>query len=352
MKTCGYEKLDDIYGIPWFHSEPHEIDAQRKRMYSLLCGTWNGDEFGWVEGVQLVDPFLRGNASVSAAIGVGLVVKRQKRWRLNAFDAIVFSEPLNLPDIILGHQSVPEMGYIKNDLKQVEAYDVPGAAGMSVWSATSDPRGCGFVYTKELDTTFKSRKCIIQVIDGRCVVFTNFFQAGNHSSAARSQEAIENDLEFAQTIFKFLQRASQLNSKAEAKEQSSTNSSLPSDSFFGRALPSEPLFGSKLMGSPTASMMAADSLTAAPHQKPLKDFKTKKSFSLEPQVVFGALLILGGIALLILPARLVGNLPQKEFLGLVFAVGGGICIAVGKARVKTKNLLLASQRSARQTIKG
>ena len=139
LKTCGYRELNDSFSVPWFHSE----ENSRKRLFGLMCGEWKGDELAYVEGNHLIDPITRGSDSVlmgiTAALGAG---NKYKRLTLMGFDAIVFSEELNLPDVIIGNRNVPATGYLKNAVKDA-ACDLPEMTmglRMSHWSATSDPR--------------------------------------------------------------------------------------------------------------------------------------------------------------------------------------------------------------------
>ena len=213
IKSCGNYPITEDYGLPLFHSV-EVAGCSAKSLNAWLCGDWKSDEFAWLQGGQLIDPLL-GTVGDNAALNLGLRVvfgrkaKRENRLKRAGFDAIVFSEELHLPDIVLGRNKIFETGYTKRAVKQV-AKPLPGmpaSAKLSLYGATSDPRGCASAYGALADIV-NSRNCLIQVIGGRVVVFLNCF-TGITSPLVGSIEDVEREMEFAHTIFQRLKLVAQ-----------------------------------------------------------------------------------------------------------------------------------------------
>lgn len=212
IKSCGNQPLNEDYGIPLFHSiELPECPG--KRLWAWLCGSWKEDEFTWLQGGQLIDPVL-GTLGDNDLLNTGIRIlggrhaSRENRLRQAGFDAIVFSEELHLPDIVLGHRQVYETGYTRREVKE-HSNPLPGmpASILGLWGAASDSRGAAGVYGALADVV-NSRKCLIQVINGRVVVFLNSF-LGWESDLVASLKDVERELDFAHTIFKRLKFVSQ-----------------------------------------------------------------------------------------------------------------------------------------------
>ena len=212
IKNCGALTLEEDYRLPLFHSE-EEAGCPGKTLNAWLCGKWKEDEFAWLEGGQLVDPVFRGKSN--GAINFGLVAvlgrkaSRKNRLVRRGFEAVVFSEELALPDIVLGHYSVVETSYTKTALKSVAQPlpGIPATSALKLWGAVSDSRGGEGVYGALADAV-NSRNCLIQVIGGRVVVFLNYFKISN-SSLVGSLEDFEREMEFAHTIFQRLKLVAQ-----------------------------------------------------------------------------------------------------------------------------------------------
>ena len=207
IKSCGNVSIREDYGLPLFHSI--ELDGcPAKSLSAWMCGKWKDDEFAWLQGGQLVDPLMRtvgDNAAFNVATRVlfGAKGSRVNRLKQAGFEAVVFSEELNLPDIVLGHHKIIETSYTKKALKGV-SQPLPGKPVTSVmtFGAVSDPRGGAGVYGALADIV-SSRQCLIQVLGGRVVVFLNSF-IGWNSNLVESLEDIERELDLAHTVFQRL----------------------------------------------------------------------------------------------------------------------------------------------------
>ena len=211
IQSCGKELLEGDYGIPLFHTVELE-ECPGKRLWAWLCGKWKDDEFAWLQGGHLVDPLLR-TLGDNEVLNLGLRVlggrqaSRVNRLRQAGFDVVVFSEELNLPDILLGHHQIFETSYSRKAVQEY-AQPLPGIpASFTIWGATSDQRGTSGVYGALADLV-NSRHCLIQVIGGRVVVFLNCF-IGWESELVGSLKDVERELDFAHTIFQRLKLVSQ-----------------------------------------------------------------------------------------------------------------------------------------------
>ena len=212
IKSCGNELLEGDYGIPLFHTVELE-ECPGKRLWAWLCGNWKDDEFAWLQGGHLVDPLLR-TLGDNEVLNLGLRVlggrqaSRVNRLRQAGFDVVVFSEELNLPDIILGHHQIYETSYTRKAVQEY-AQPLPGipATSFTLWGASSDHRGTSGIYGALADL-LNSRHCLIQVIGGRVVVFLNCF-IGWDSELVSSLKDVERELDFAHTVFQRLKLVSQ-----------------------------------------------------------------------------------------------------------------------------------------------
>jgi len=223
IKNCGNLQLDEDYGLPLFHSESLSGCPERT-LNAWLCGKWKNNEFAWLQGGQLIDPLFRTMGN-NAALNVGLIAlfgvggRRANRLKRKGFDAIVFSEELALPDVVLGHYGIAETSYIKNAV-QAHAHPMPGmtvASKLMHWGAVSDSRGSAGIYEVLADIA-NSRQCLIQVIGGRVVVFLSYF-ASSGSPLVGSLTDVERELTFAHTIFERLKFVAQpKNSRAKARD--------------------------------------------------------------------------------------------------------------------------------------
>lgn len=219
IKSCGNYPITEDYGLPLFHSVDL-AECPGKTLSAWLCGKWKETEFAWLQGGQLVDPYLR-TVGDNQLLNVGLKVafgrkaNRINRLKRAGFDAVVFSEELNLPDIILGNNGVIETSYTRRAVKDV-AQPLPGVpvTSLALWGAVSDPSGGEGVYGALADLVH-SRKCLIQVIGGRVVVFLNSF-IGLQSGLVSSQKDVERELDFAHSIFQRLKLVAQSKDPATA----------------------------------------------------------------------------------------------------------------------------------------
>ena len=230
IQSCGNKLLDDDYGVPLFHSV-ELAECPGKRLWAWVCGYWKKDEFAWVQGGQLIDPIL-GKMGENDALNFGLRVlggrhaNRENRLRQAGFDAVVFSEELNLPDILLGHRQVHETGYSRAAVKEY-ANPLPGLPSTltGLWGATSDVNGATGVYGALADVV-NARKCLIQVINGRVVVFLNSF-LGWDSDLVGSLKDVERELDFAHTVFQRLR----LVAESSDPNKSTPNAELVNEVF-------------------------------------------------------------------------------------------------------------------------
>ena len=273
ITSCGNQQLEEDYGIPLFHSVELP-ECPGKRLWAWLCGKWNKDEFAWVQGGQLIDPIL-GTLGDNALLNTGMRIlggrhaSRDNRLRQAGFDAIVFSEELNLPDIVLGHRKVFETGYTRQEVQEY-ANPLPGipATALGIWGGASDSNGAEGVYGALADIV-NSRKCLIQVINGRAVIFLNSF-LGWESDLVGSLQDVERELEFAHTIFRRLKFVSQV---------SDPNAQKPNDQIVDELFKSHgnfrPHWG-KLIGGACLSLFGvlgllglANQTVLAPIEKPV-----------------------------------------------------------------------------------
>ena len=214
---CGNVKLEDAYGLPLVYEEQLP-GCPGKISRAWLCGRWNEVEFAWLQGSHLNDPVFRGKdtglISVILRLLFGRNANKANRVRRMHFETIVFSEELQLPDVVLGHSHIGVTTYLKRELKQ-KSQPLQGIpkTRLLTWGATSDSRGTVGLFDQIADL-FNSRPCLIQVISGRVVVFLNYSH-GEMSKRVTSLKHVESELDFAHQIFYRLKLVAQAQSPVD-----------------------------------------------------------------------------------------------------------------------------------------